>query len=161
MGHPQRMFSGKTGLRGHRGLRSHKAADYNSPEMPSRTRNNPKFKVTGESLHRCWKFTIISSSSLLAQLKAENLQLQECGRMSLDRTRRKWYRAPELLMGETNYTGAIDMWAVGCLKAELVLLKVLFPGNSEIEQLSYIHLTLGPTLQMMLSVSAPKLEWIF
>ncbi|KAG6412365.1 hypothetical protein SASPL_125042 [Salvia splendens] len=77
MGHPQRMFSGKTGLRGHRGLRSHKAADYNSPEMPSRTRNNPKFKVTGESLHRCWKFTIISSSSLLAQLKAENLQLQE------------------------------------------------------------------------------------
>ncbi|KAG6385978.1 hypothetical protein SASPL_154861 [Salvia splendens] len=69
----------------------------------------------------------------------------------------QWYRAPELLMGETNYTGAIDMWAVGCVMAELVLLKVLFPGDSEIEQLGYIHLTLGPALQMMLSLSAPML----
>ncbi|KAG6412366.1 hypothetical protein SASPL_125043 [Salvia splendens] len=97
----------------------------------------------------------------VSDTKGCSLSTRQRGRMSLDRTRRKWYRAPELLMGETNYTGAIDMWAVGCLKAELVLLKVLFPGNSEIEQLSYIHLTLGPTLQMMLSVSAPKLEWIF
>ncbi|XP_047965207.1 cyclin-dependent kinase G-2-like [Salvia hispanica] len=69
----------------------------------------------------------------------------------------QWYRAPELLMGKTNYTGAIDMWAVGCVMAELVLLKALFPGNSEIQQLGYIHLTLGPALQLMLSVSVPML----
>ncbi|KAL1566536.1 Cyclin-Dependent Kinase 7 [Salvia divinorum] len=69
-----------------------------------------------------------------------------------------WYRAPELLMGETNYKGAIDMWAVGCVMAELVLRKVLFPGNSEIEQLGYIHFSLGPALRTRLSVSAPMLS---
>ncbi|XP_041998316.1 probable CTD kinase subunit alpha homolog [Salvia splendens] len=51
----------------------------------------------------------------------------------------QWYRAPEILMGETNYTSAVDMWSVGCIMAELVL----FPGKSEIEQLSLIHSSLG------------------
>ncbi|XP_047965210.1 cyclin-dependent kinase 11B-like [Salvia hispanica] len=51
----------------------------------------------------------------------------------------QWYRAPEILMGETNYTSAVDMWSVGCIMAELVLRKVLFPGNSGIQQLSLIH----------------------
>ncbi|XP_041998320.1 cyclin-dependent kinase G1-like [Salvia splendens] len=55
----------------------------------------------------------------------------------------QWYRAPEILMGETNYTSAVDMWSVGCIMAELVLRKVLFPGKSEIEQLTLIHSSLG------------------
>lgn len=65
-----------------------------------------------------------------------------------------WYRAPELLLGETNYTYAIDMWSVGCIMAELLLRRVLFPGNSEIQQLGCIHLTVGASLQMSLSVAA-------
>eukprot|EP00727_Mastigamoeba_balamuthi_P001702 m51a1_g11529 putative protein serine threonine kinase (607) ;mRNA; r:961-5236 len=39
-----------------------------------------------------------------------------------------WYRAPELLLGAKHYTPAVDNWAVGCIFAELVLLKPLFQG---------------------------------
>jgi cyclin-dependent kinase 8/11 len=37
-----------------------------------------------------------------------------------------WYRAPELLLGVKHYTTAVDMWAVGCIFAELLTLKPLF-----------------------------------
>lgn len=56
----------------------------------------------------------------------------------------RWYRAPELLRGSWNYSSAIDMWAVGCIMAELVLDQVLFPGTSEDNQLDYIHQIMNP-----------------
>lgn len=40
-----------------------------------------------------------------------------------------WYRAPELLLGSRHYTKAIDMWAVGCIFAELLTLRPLFKGE--------------------------------
>ncbi|KAL4561381.1 hypothetical protein LXL04_033547 [Taraxacum kok-saghyz] len=40
-----------------------------------------------------------------------------------------WYRAPELLLGGKHYTSAVDMWAVGCIFAELLTLKPLFQGQ--------------------------------
>lgn len=40
-----------------------------------------------------------------------------------------WYRAPELLLGAKHYTRAIDIWAIGCIFAELVNCKPLFPGD--------------------------------
>ncbi|RKP00105.1 hypothetical protein CXG81DRAFT_13617, partial [Caulochytrium protostelioides] len=40
-----------------------------------------------------------------------------------------WYRAPELLLGARHYTKAIDLWAVGCIFAELLILKPLFKGT--------------------------------
>lgn len=49
-----------------------------------------------------------------------------------------WYRAPELLLGSTNYTSAIDMWSVGCILGEMLAHKPLFPGNTEAEQLELI-----------------------
>ncbi|XP_062079316.1 cyclin-dependent kinase E-1-like isoform X3 [Humulus lupulus] len=39
-----------------------------------------------------------------------------------------WYRAPELLLGAKHYTSTVDMWAVGCIFAELLTLKSLFQG---------------------------------
>jgi cyclin-dependent kinase 8/11 len=36
-----------------------------------------------------------------------------------------WYRAPELLLGAKHYTKAVDVWAIGCILAELFLMKVL------------------------------------
>ena len=42
-----------------------------------------------------------------------------------------WYRAPELLLGSRNYKCSVDMWSVGCVFAELLLGKVLFPGDKE------------------------------
>lgn len=40
-----------------------------------------------------------------------------------------WYRAPELLLGARHYTPAIDLWAVGCIFAELIGLRPIFKGE--------------------------------
>lgn len=40
-----------------------------------------------------------------------------------------WYRAPELLLGARNYTPSIDLWAVGCILAELISLRPIFKGE--------------------------------
>lgn len=40
-----------------------------------------------------------------------------------------WYRAPELLLGARHYTPAVDLWAVGCILAELLSLRPLFKGE--------------------------------
>eukprot|EP00347_Sterkiella_histriomuscorum_P012577 403368034 len=49
-----------------------------------------------------------------------------------------WYRAPELLLGQRNYTAAIDMWSVGCFFAELMTGKPLLPGRDEGQQIQLI-----------------------
>eukprot|EP00936_MAST-01D_sp_MAST-1D-sp1_P000017 g17.t1 len=57
----------------------------------------------------------------------------------------RWYRPPELLFGCRSYDGAVDMWAVGCLVAE-ILMRVpggLFPGESDLDQLSRVFRVLG------------------
>jgi len=41
----------------------------------------------------------------------------------------RWYRAPELILLTLNYTAAIDMWSVGCILAEMLGRRHLFPGN--------------------------------
>ena len=40
----------------------------------------------------------------------------------------RWYRAPEVMTSWKEYTTAIDVWATGCIFAEMLLGKPLFPG---------------------------------
>ncbi|KAI3874114.1 hypothetical protein MKX03_029790 [Papaver bracteatum] len=47
----------------------------------------------------------------------------------------KYYRAPELIFGATEYTTAIDLWYTRCVMAELLLGQPLFPGESGVDQL--------------------------
>lgn len=47
----------------------------------------------------------------------------------------RYYRAPELIFGATDYTCCIDVWSVGCVLAELLLGVPLFPGESGVDQL--------------------------
>lgn len=50
-----------------------------------------------------------------------------------------WYRPPELLLkSRTDYGVEVDMWSVGCILAELLCRKAIFPGNTELEQLDLI-----------------------
>ncbi|EEF44596.1 cyclin-dependent kinase C-2 [Ricinus communis] len=49
-----------------------------------------------------------------------------------------WYRPPELLLGTTKYGPAVDMWSVGCIFAELLYGKPIFPGKDEPEQINKI-----------------------
>jgi len=54
-----------------------------------------------------------------------------------------WYRAPEVLLGSKVYSTALDMWSIGCIFAELVNNRPLFPGDSEIDELFHIFQYLG------------------
>eukprot|EP01018_Ginkgo_biloba_P027257 Gb_16478 [translate_table: standard] len=54
-----------------------------------------------------------------------------------------WYRAPEVLLGTTHYSTAIDIWSLGCIFAELCNMQALFPGDSQIQQLLKIFRLLG------------------
>ena len=54
-----------------------------------------------------------------------------------------FYRAPELLLGDRGYGEAVDIWAVGCVMAELLNGKPLFPGQGDLEQLGFIANLLG------------------
>ncbi|XP_011013650.1 PREDICTED: cell division control protein 2 homolog isoform X2 [Populus euphratica] len=53
------------------------------------------------------------------------------------------YRAPEMLLGAPTYTGAVDVWSIGCIFAEMVRGKDLFVGHSEIEVLKEIFSIIG------------------
>ena len=55
----------------------------------------------------------------------------------------RWYRAPELMFGSKTYRTEIDMWAVGCIFAELILRKPLWEGNVS---LKYHHLSLNKSI---------------
>eukprot|EP00976_Prorocentrum_cordatum_P021744 444302-Prorocentrum_minimum.AAC.1 len=55
----------------------------------------------------------------------------------------RWYRAPELLLSCEEYTASIDVWSVGCIFAELLGRKPLFPGKDYIHQLKLIIQVLG------------------
>jgi cell division cycle 2-like protein len=52
--------------------------------------------------------------------------------------------APEILLGATTYSTAVDMWSVGCIFAELILKEPLFQAKGELELLAMIFKLLGP-----------------
>jgi len=54
-----------------------------------------------------------------------------------------WYRAPEILLGQSTYSLPVDMWSMGCIFAEMAQGKALFMGDSEIGQLFKIFRVLG------------------
>ena len=53
------------------------------------------------------------------------------------------YRAPEVLLRSTSYNSPIDMFAMGCIMAELYTLRPLFPGSSEVDMIFKICSVLG------------------
>ena len=95
----------------------------------------------------------LKSSNILIderfRVKLADFGLARCledERGSLDFTNKVvtlWYRPPELLLGATRYDYKIDIWSAGCIFAELLLGKALFPGKDELEQLSLIFETMG------------------
>ena len=66
-----------------------------------------------------------------------------------------WYRAPEMLLGQRIYSTAVDDWSVGCIFAELLQRKPLFPAQSEVEQRDMVFRICGlPSEQSWPGVSA-------
>ncbi|KAJ1916546.1 glycogen synthase kinase 3 [Mycoemilia scoparia] len=74
----------------------------------------------------------------------------------------RYYRAPELIFGATNYTGRIDIWSAGCVMAELILGLPLFPGESGIDQLVEIIKILGtPTREQIRTMNPSYMDHRF
>lgn len=68
----------------------------------------------------------------------------------------RWYRAPELLLGSNSYTKGVDIWAIGCILAEMIIGKPLFPGNSALDQLEKVFEVTGrPTPDDIQSINTP------
>uniref|UniRef100_A0A673CYW0 mitogen-activated protein kinase n=1 Tax=Sphaeramia orbicularis TaxID=375764 RepID=A0A673CYW0_9TELE len=66
----------------------------------------------------------------------------------------RWYRAPEIMLNWMHYNMTVDIWSVGCIMAELLTGKTLFPGSDHIDQLRLIMRlvgTPGPEFLMKLS----------
>lgn len=74
----------------------------------------------------------------------------------------RYYRAPELIFGATDYTPAIDVWSTGCVMAELLLGQPLFPGQSSVDQLVEIIKVLGtPTKAELYAMNRNYTEFKF
>merc|ERR1719310_682003 len=54
-----------------------------------------------------------------------------------------WYRPPELLLGSEHYTPAVDVWSLGCILAEMFLLRPLFSASTEVGMLDVIFRMCG------------------
>ncbi|KAL5270111.1 hypothetical protein ACHWQZ_G000988 [Mnemiopsis leidyi] len=65
----------------------------------------------------------------------------------------RWYRAPELLVGDTQYGPPVDVWAVGCVFSELLTGQPLWPGKAgDLDQIYLIRKTLGDLLPRHLKI---------
>ncbi|KAK3785605.1 hypothetical protein RRG08_012706 [Elysia crispata] len=62
----------------------------------------------------------------------------------------RWYRAPEIMLNWMHYNQTVDIWSVGCIMAEMLMGRPLFPGSDHIDQLTRILSLVGmPSEQMM------------
>ncbi|KAL5535330.1 PMK1 [Sanghuangporus sanghuang] len=69
----------------------------------------------------------------------------------------RWYRAPEIMLSFKMYTKAIDLWAVGCILAEMLMGKPLFPGKDYGHQLDLILDVIGtPTLEEYAAITSRR-----
>ncbi|XP_064484027.1 cyclin-dependent kinase-like 4 [Ornithodoros turicata] len=74
------------------------------------------------------------------------------GEQYTDYVATRWYRGPELLVGDTQYGPPVDVWAVGCVAAELMRGEALWPGRSDVDQLFLIRKTLGELIPRHLHI---------
>ena len=73
----------------------------------------------------------------------DNMSTNSKAKAMTDYVATRWYRAPEIMLGSPDYTKAIDMWAVGCILAELLGRKPLWPGSDSKHQLGLICQCIG------------------
>ena len=70
----------------------------------------------------------------------------------------RFYRAPELIFGATDYTFSIDMWSAGCVLAEFLVGQPIFPGESGVDQLVEIIKVLGSPDQDDITTMNPNYQ---
>jgi len=63
----------------------------------------------------------------------------------------RWYRAPEIMLNWMHYNQTVDIWSVGCIMAEMLTGKTIFPGTDHIDQLTRILQLVGKPDEKLLS----------
>ena len=111
-----------------------------------------EFLHSHEIIHRDVKpeNLLVSANGLLKVCDfgfARSLQPSETA-LYTDYVSTRWYRSPELLVGDANYSKSVDIWAIGCIYAELYNGIPLFPGDSDIHTLKLILEMLGEGQQL-------------
>ncbi|KAJ2238244.1 serine/threonine protein kinase, CMGC, CDC2/CDK sub [Coemansia sp. RSA 1722] len=128
---------------------------------------NPKIQLRPEHIKLYLRQLLEGTAYLHASrvmhrdMKASNLLLNNEGRLYIadfglarsfnpddkkDMTKcvvTRWYRPPELLLGERRYTTAIDMWGIGCIFAEMLVGKPVFQGSTDISQIDHVMRVCG------------------
>ncbi|NP_001191531.1 p38 MAP kinase [Aplysia californica] len=67
----------------------------------------------------------------------------------------RWYRAPEIMLNWMHYNQTVDIWSVGCIMAEMLMGKPLFPGSDHIDQLTRIlNLAGTPSEELMKEIKS-------
>ena len=93
-------------------------------------------------------------------LKVADLgSIRDAGRTALKLTTAVvtlWYRPPELLLGNTEYTSAIDIWSIGCVIVEFLTMSALFPGRDVDDMMFRVSF---PFLSFPFSLSFPLLSF--
>ncbi len=122
-----------------------------------------KYMHSGQVIHRDLK----PSNVLLnaeCQVKVADFGLarsvkntkKESNPILTDYVATRWYRAPEILLGSTRYTKAVDMWSLGCILGEMLLGKPIFPGTSTLNQLDRVlEITGIPKLEDIEAIQSP------
>lgn len=110
-----------------------------------------KYMHSGNVIHRDYKpSNILLDSDCLAKIcdfglarslenvKQNQKNSQNLGPALTEYVATRWYRAPEILLSSAHYTKGVDIWSLGCILAELLLGKPLFPGSSTLNQIECI-----------------------
>uniref|UniRef100_A0A4W3JZX8 mitogen-activated protein kinase n=1 Tax=Callorhinchus milii TaxID=7868 RepID=A0A4W3JZX8_CALMI len=72
----------------------------------------------------------------------------------------RWYRAPEIMLNWMHYNQTVDIWSVGCIMAELLKGKALFPGTDYIDQLKRIMEVVGtPCSELLKKISSEHVSF--
>jgi len=109
-----------------------------------------KYVHSGEVIHRDLKprnMLVNANCDLkicdfgLARVSFPEREFQTCPMTEYVCTR--WYRAPEVLCCWSEYTSAVDVWSIGCIFAEMLVRRALFPGQNTQHQLRLIVECLG------------------
>eukprot|EP00019_Armaparvus_languidus_P000490 CAMPEP_0168589812 /NCGR_PEP_ID=MMETSP0420-20121227/6217_1 /TAXON_ID=498008 /ORGANISM="Pessonella sp." /LENGTH=382 /DNA_ID=CAMNT_0008625395 /DNA_START=28 /DNA_END=1176 /DNA_ORIENTATION=- len=122
-----------------------------------------KYMHSGQVLHRDIKpSNLLLNSDCLMKLADFGLARsltqdnEDDSKVLTDYVATRWYRAPEILLGATKYTKAVDMWSLGCILGELLSGKAIFPGTSTMNQLDrIIEVTGKPSPEVLEEIDAP------
>lgn len=104
-----------------------------------------KYMHTADLLHRDLKpSNILLNSDCIAKVadfglaRSISAKNEDTTPLLTDYVATRWYRAPEILLGSHKYSKAVDMWSIGCILAELLHGKPVFPGTSTLNQIDRV-----------------------